>query len=94
MHCYRWRVCGWNTWRVSDRYEWTVSSEYAPDTPAAHPAGQGAHPASRLGAAYLKVSLNALKPAVLAWRIRSIARNQTLRAGLLLCITVPAISEV
>ncbi len=29
MHCYRWRVCGWNTWRVSDRYEWTVSSEYA-----------------------------------------------------------------
>jgi RNA polymerase sigma-70 factor, ECF subfamily len=38
MHCYRWRVCGWNTWRVSDRYEWTVSSEYAPeDIPAIEP---------------------------------------------------------
>ena len=35
MHCYRWRVCGWNTWRVSDRYEWTVSSEYAEGNSAA-----------------------------------------------------------
>lgn len=26
---YGWSIFDWNTWRVSGRYQWTISSEYA-----------------------------------------------------------------